>query len=428
MSIVLPILGAFAALLLLAGYGALLTNIYCVHVRNKGYRSPAMIVMFWGAVLLSFMAGVVAMARTHHDSDAYTAVFLSGPLVVAAAVLYIVARLLPRKKRIAGTRKPGFPFRLAGVLLLAGGPALVLYVGFSSHWHSRFLNPSMKLALQVSLPLSLLCFYLGKRSRLATAGAIRETDPRPPVLYLRAFSYEGQMFVILPGREASKYTSNLGSKYGATLEQYFSGAIRASIGPFVALGNPFDYLPPEGAARMYEPDLGWQESFLKLARESACIIIQVGASANLEWELKTLKLEGLLQKVFIFSRPDKKHNTRNRFTQKCDEIKQRIRGDKPVAWPEFAAGICTMGYEIDTAQPAPGSIFSFANDGSAVLLAKGAKEPEDYVAVMLERLRSLTSAAAQPAQPEQGSDLVQPRSAPARARRTANRQRQKQAS
>jgi hypothetical protein len=332
--------------------------------------------------------------------------------------------MLPRKKRTAGARKIGFPYGLAGLLILTAGPAFVLYLGFSSHWHSRFLYASTRALLQVGVPVAFVCFYLWNRSRLATADTILETDPRPPVLYLRAFTYEEQLFVHLDTWQASKYTSKLGSTYGATLEQYFSLAIRESIGPFVALGNPFDYLPPEGASRIYEPDRSWQESFLKLARESACIIIQVGESGNLAWELKTLKVEGLLEKVFIFVRPAKRFNAPNRFSEAINRLKHRIKGVKLVAWSDFAAGLCAMGYQIDLAEPSAGSIFSFNREGTAVLLAAGAKEPSDYVTRMLERLRSTAATRDSTVGPsEPAPDLV---TAP--VRQPATRQRRRRAS
>ena len=46
----------------------------------------------------------------------------------------------------------------------------------------------------------------------------------------------------------------LHGEFGPTFERYFSQVIAGSIGPFIDLGNPKDYLPPEGAARSYADD------------------------------------------------------------------------------------------------------------------------------------------------------------------------------
>ena len=58
-----------------------------------------------------------------------------------------------------------------------------------------------------------------------------------------------------------------------TLEDYLQEAITAQLGPFVALGNPYDRLTPDGAMREYAPDDQWQTRFLELAqapRASSC--------------------------------------------------------------------------------------------------------------------------------------------------------------
>jgi hypothetical protein len=126
---------------------------------------------------------------------------------------------------------------------------------------------------------------------------------------------------------------------------------------------------------------------LNLARKSACIIIQVGASRNLRWEFETLKAEGLLEKAFIFTSPVKKDNAWNRFGQRSYRFMERVKGIKPVVWSEFAAGMRAIGYEIDSAEPAHGSIFTFDREGSAVLVTTGALEPADFVGVMVEQLQ-----------------------------------------
>ena len=73
--------------------------------------------------------------------------------------------------------------------------------------------------------------------------------------------------------------------------------------------------------------------------------------------------------MFIFTSPKKKLNAWNRFAQKCVDLAQRIKGTKRRLWPEFAAGMRGAGYELDESEPPPGSIISFDQEGSALLLA-----------------------------------------------------------
>jgi hypothetical protein len=389
MSTGLIILIVLGSILLFASYCVLLTNIYYVHVRKKGYASPLLALLFPVTVLFALIAGFVGLVLSHRvDSPLFVALFIVGPVLVATTVLYLGARLLPRRARIAGARKVLFPYGGVGWVVLAAGVGQFVAVAVTSHWKMQALTQSFKLLFWIALPISFYCFYLARRSRSLSADEILNADLRAPVLYLRAFTFEEQMFVSLPSKEASKYTSYLGTTTTLTLEQYFSAAIRQFIGPFVALGNPLDYVPPEGASRTYERDENWQDRFLNLARRAACIIIQVGASQNLRWEFDALKREGLHERVFILTSPGKKPSRWNRFGAKCLRLTQWIKGVKPTMWSEFAAGLHASGYEVDATEPPPGSVISFDSEGSAVLLAFNAQAPADFVAVMLEHLQA----------------------------------------
>jgi hypothetical protein len=393
MSIFLFILILLVGVLISLAYAILLARIYYAHVRKKGYGSPLIFLVFPAVILVALAAGGVGLAISHReDFPGYLAIalYLVGPVALGTAGLYAGARFLPKKTRTAGARKIAFPYRLVGWSLLAGGIAQVLLFGFLLGWKTRAVMKSFQVLFQVCLPLSFGCFYLAKRAGARSAGEILEADTRPPVLYLRAFTSEEEMFVSLPGTEARKYTSYLGTylrtTYGATLEQYFGGTLREFVGPFVALGNPLDYAPPEGAARMYERDENWKERFLNLARRAACIIIQVGESQNLRWEFEAIKAEGLQTKVFILTSPKKKLNAWNRFAQKSVDLAHRIKGTKRTEWPEFAEGMRGAGYQLDDSEPPPGSIMSFDQEGSALLLATEAESPSDYVGVMMRQL------------------------------------------
>lgn len=392
MSIFLIILIVLGSVLIIVAYIILLAHIYYAHVRKKGYGSPLIILAFYAVIFVSLAAGV-GLALSHHETfPGYLAIalYLAGPVALGTAMLYAGARFLPKKARIAGGRKIVFPYSLVGWSLLAAGVAQLLLFGFLSGWKTRTLMNSFRVLYQACLPLSFICFYLAKRAGARSAEEILEAEARLPVLYLRAFTSEEEMFVSLSGYDARKYTSYLGTylrfRYGATLEQYFGGTLREFVGPFVALGNPLDYAPPEGAARTYERDENWKERFLNLARRAACIIIQVGESQNLRWEFEAIKAEGLQTKVFILTSPKKKNNAWNRFAQKCVDLKQRIKGAKLIVWPEFAAGMRDAGYQLDESEPPPGSIISFDQEGSALLLATEAESPTDYVGVMMRRL------------------------------------------
>lgn len=374
MSAVLIILMVIGILLLLGGYFAFLARLYYIHIKRKGYLNPLIVLVFPVTILLGLFVGLGILANSPHaDSPAYISLYLLGSVLLATGALYAGARVLPKKARIAGARKIRFPFRLVGWILLVAGVAQLLESGFASGWKTETVMQSLKLLFYFAVPGSFYCFYLAKRARAPSATDMLDADPRPPVLYLRPFTMEERYFVILPESEARKYRSYLGTKIDLTLEQYFSNAIRQLIGPFVALGNPLDYAPPEGAARAYERDENWKERFLDLARKAACIIVQVGESRNLQWEFEALKQDRLQEKVFIFTPPNKKVGFRNRLGQKFLNMTLRLKGAGPTAWSDFGEGLRCAGYKLDTTEPAPGSILSFSPEGSAILLATAAQ-------------------------------------------------------
>jgi hypothetical protein len=54
-------------------------------------------------------------------------------------------------------------------------------------------------------------------------------------------------------------TALFGWNIGVRFDEYFRPAMTSSVGPFVALGNPEDYIPSEGAFRLYANDSDWKE-------------------------------------------------------------------------------------------------------------------------------------------------------------------------
>jgi hypothetical protein len=221
--------------------------------------------------------------------------------------------ILPqRRRRVFGERPVAFPLIWTGRALIAACLlltilAVVLWLrGMESGW-------SVLAALTFTLILSPTAGFvtrLGRKAKSAPVLAeVLAKDPRPPVLYLRAFAQESQFFVIGSKSNYGAYVKSWHARVateeqaiGLTFEEYLGDAFFAQIGPFIALGSPEDYLSPEGALRTYADDANWKDLFLRFAREAACIIAEAGKSSNLHWEFTQIRQEGLQQKLFIFTR------------------------------------------------------------------------------------------------------------------------------
>src|SRR6516162_10976057 len=129
-----------------------------------------------------------------------------------------------------------------------------------------------------------------------------------------AFPQEPRYFVYGDRKKYSAYTNSFTAaiaslsfgetlNIGVTFEQYFRSAVAASVGPSVALGNPEDYIPPEGAFRLYAKDSDWKDRLDDLTKRASWILVEIGSSDALGWEFDHLRREGLQQKVFIITPP-----------------------------------------------------------------------------------------------------------------------------
>lgn len=67
------------------------------------------------------------------------------------------------------------------------------------------------------------------------------------MLYVRPFERDNHAFRWVQKEELLQYTSRPATFWSSirpvSLEQYLGAAFTARIGPMVALGNPFDFLP-----------------------------------------------------------------------------------------------------------------------------------------------------------------------------------------
>jgi len=117
-----------------------------------------------------------------------------------------------------------------------------------------------------------------------TADEAIRIDPRPPVIYLRSFRDDGERLVrgyATPSRLLSAISSAL---VIVSPEQELALNLRR-IGPVIAIGKPGETLPELGAARLYAPHDRWQEIVFGLLDRAAMVVVRVGTSAGVLWEV-----------------------------------------------------------------------------------------------------------------------------------------------
>jgi hypothetical protein len=315
---------------------------------------------------------------------------------VPALVVTVLVALLPRRPRRAGERRSLFLSSPAsGALEVAARAARVLldviptalgalvFVGYVTRgilpiWKlggHDYLGEAVTLILFVAFGVAVLGFA---RERLGTPG-LAETvtaDTRPAVLYLREFQQESNPFAWVDPQEHSRYTRRPQQiSNSVTFEQYFGAEFASQLGPFVALGNPLDSVPPEGAARSYAPDEDWQQHFCALAGAAAAIVMHGSRSDNLRWELAEITRHGWQRKLFLLTAPV----PQKRGGRLLSVALRLAKGVRIPRWEQFAAELTEIGLHVPPTKPDPGSVLTFDAAGRAEVLIHGAQQPEEFV-------------------------------------------------
>jgi hypothetical protein len=115
----------------------------------------------------------------------------------------------------------------------------------------------------------------GRKLLAGSAARVLRSDDRAPILFLRAFGDDGQL--LNKGGYLTFFTKTFEERLAETLQ---------GVGPVVAIGSPREKLPELGAARMYVDDAHWQRRVQAVMRRAQMVILQVGESEGLVWEVK----------------------------------------------------------------------------------------------------------------------------------------------
>lgn len=188
-------------------------------------------------------------------------------------------------------------------------------------------------------------------------------DTRVPVLFLRSFAEDGKIdsgAKVLRGMLPWKWGKLLQPRplmlslwslmrFRWTFEQVLAHATR-KIGPLVAVG-PLKAPPVLGAYNFYMGD-DWKEQVHELAARAQLVVLRVGSTQGLLWEVGNLTTFLTPQKLLLFV-PDgekrwwwpfwRKGNRKKLYAQ----FRERTANQFPVALPETLAGAASIGFDAD---------------------------------------------------------------------------------
>jgi len=154
---------------------------------------------------------------------------------------------------------------------------------FLSHFDSLHMQYGI-------LPLAGSLLLLGRRLRRPDPARVIEADTRPPVLYLRSFRDDGKEADILMSASSLK---------SQTAEEQLERLLQKTVGPVLAIGKPGEVLAQIGAARVYVEDERWQEVVGRLMQAASLVVLRMGDTPGILWELERVRREVPPEKVLL---------------------------------------------------------------------------------------------------------------------------------
>lgn len=365
-------------------------------LRTKGYGRLVVAAFLSISMFACFAVYFGTMGASDDPSNAAMTnlqalgMFVGVPLswsVLALAVAYAIPSRGP--KRIAGPRKSRFP-RFFGWAITTIGGALALF--FVAQLISPTIVPrgdgleALMVVIAVTFPLAHYWFALDRRMRFAPTVLEK---PEGSVLYLRAFDAERQAFVSGDKAVLSRYTDQVKAHMplargkrnrtvSLTLEDYLEESISAKLGQFIGLGSPGDDVPPDGATREYAQDANWKDRFSQLADGAKCIILALGESANLQWELGQIRQRGLSSKLCMFTAPrvaDAELGSITRAIRSETSLQESLTKN----WAVACQTLRGAGYECEAIFPGQGAAIAFDATGRSVVLTTDASTPDEFI-------------------------------------------------
>ena len=208
---------------------------------------------------------------------------------------------------VAGTALVGM-----GIAGLAFGPSLR-----DMELARRFGTEPRWVAAAYLVVGSIVLVVAGSAVRLARMWAradgarLRSRDRRPPILYLRSFEDDalGVATVVSARRPFLELFTTRGTD---PFEESLTWQIRP-YGPVVAVGRPGRPLASLGAARDHLPDAVWQPEVAQRMAQARAIVVVIGATEGLRWELTQLVVRGHLARTVFVLPPSPADASRHRW-------------------------------------------------------------------------------------------------------------------
>lgn len=190
----------------------------------------------------------------------------------------------------------GFAVIFIGIAISAIG-----FPGLDTHdvetWRVLLLLLGVLIVGCAAVPVTIV-----RRLAMRRMGRVIEKDMRPTVLFLRSFADDGiRMRARRTGR--SSPLDRISLRRWDRFEEVIAAEVNI-IGPVVALSEPNERLPPRlGAARRSYEMQDWKKGIEDLIDGSILIVVTVGRTEALSWEMGQLRARGALNRSIFLIPP-----------------------------------------------------------------------------------------------------------------------------
>lgn len=312
----------------------------------RGRKSP-----LYGAlgIIIHLTLGAFLPQANNSDWLSYLAVAAVSS-IICIGIVGVILFLIPKANIRDGATPSKIPYLLVSLVLVGLG-MLVMY----SNANSPSGQGGGGYAVFMIFGAAYTAFRYHQRNK-ASKELISDLDA--PILWLRSFDLDNikKAPFLLP----SVFTEAAGNNFEELISRGFK-----KFSPFIALGNPTDFLPEPGAKKIYSTDSDWQNTVIKYIIKSRAIVIVEGNSPGLAWELKTVRSIAPIEKIFLLTPPKKFR--------------------KP-QWGEFRALLQASGFHNIPQDPGPGTVINFINQHQSFFLVKESSSPEDMAKAINDRL------------------------------------------
>lgn len=283
-----------------------------------------------------------------------------GGFLLTISSAFLISKTLRKRDVRKREKKTSVNYLIiAALALIVGGSLLVSDIITSGKLNGFFLS-----IVIFAVAGSIGMYRTSKMNNIVIESALKHGQF---VIFLRSFN--SNKIISKPSRPFSSidcWQMIFGKKFDLVesldrtslqIEMYLARILSAKDIPFIALGDPEDYLPPPGAQKTYTDDENWQDLAADYIEKSGRILLLEGASDGLMWELNYIRNNIPPSRVILITYPE--------------SFRRRKTYQKTIDHTDFCSKLKSYGYDLPENDLESGAVFGFDQAWKPVMLGQG---------------------------------------------------------